>query len=208
MWNWLVREWQWPAAALFAGLMLLVLLPPVAFFLGTAVALVFAQLPIYLIHQYEEHAGDRFRRYVNRTVGRGVEALTPAATFWINSVGVWGVIVLAVYLAWLVDPSAGLVAGYLTVINGIAHIGPALRQREYNPGVITAVVLFLPMGGACVYESGSGGGFWPHAAGFIGALAIHIAIVIHVVRRVSRLTKSKPAPADTSAFAVPQPSGV
>ena len=194
MWTWLVREWQWPTAALFAGVMLLAVLPPVAFFAGTAVALVFAQLPIYMLHQYEEHAGDRFRRYINATLGGGREALTPGATFWINSLGVWAVDVLALYLAWLVAPSAGLVAGYLPLVNALAHIGPTLARREYNPGLVTAVVLFLPAGGWCVYETGSGDGFWPHAAGLAGAIAIHAAIVGYVVRRLARLRKSEAVP--------------
>lgn len=195
MWNWLVREWQWPTAALFAGIVLLAILPPLAFFTGPAVALVFAQLPIYMIHQYEEHAGDRFRKYANDVIGGGREALTPGATFWINSVGVWGVILLAVYLAWLVAPSAGLVAGYLTVVNGVSHIAQAVARREYHPGLGTAVALFLPVGGWCVYESGTGDGFWPHAAGLAGALAIHAAIVAYVVRRLAGLKRGEEGPA-------------
>lgn len=193
MWTWLVREWQWPTAALFTGVVLLAVLPPVAFFTGTAVALVFAQLPIYMLHQYEEHAGDRFRKYANTVLGGGQEALTPAATFWINSVGVWGVDVLALYLAWLVAPSAGLVAGYLTVVNAAVHLAQAVARREYHPGLVTAVVLFLPVGGWCVYEAGAGGGFWPHAAGLAGAVAIHAMIVAYVARRLAGLRKAEVA---------------
>jgi len=88
MWNWLVRRWQWPEAALFAADFLLALVPLVASKGGAALALIFVQLPVYLFHQWEEHAGDRFRQYVNRMIGRGQEALTPAATFWINALGV------------------------------------------------------------------------------------------------------------------------
>ena len=194
MWTWLVREWQWPTAALFAGVGLLVVLPPVAFFTGTAVALVFAQLPIYMLHQCEEHKDDRFRKYANAVIGGGREALTPGATFWINSVGVWGVDLLALYLAWLVAPSAGLVAGYLTVVNAVVHIAQAVARREYNPGLVTAVLLFLPVGGWCVYESGTGDGFWPHAAGLAGAVAVHAVIVAHMVRRLASLKAAAPEP--------------
>jgi hypothetical protein len=62
MWCWLVREWQWPSAALFAAGFLLVAFPPFAAIGGTAVASVFGQLSIYMLHQAEEHRGDRFRR--------------------------------------------------------------------------------------------------------------------------------------------------
>src|SRR5262245_42354628 len=133
MWNWLVRKWQWPAAALFAAAVLLALLPIFIATAGWPLALVFVQLPIYMVHQWEEHRGDRFRLYANRVIGGGREALTPAATFWINCLGVWAVDLLAIYAAWAWGPGAGLVAGYLAVINGLLHIGPALARREYNP---------------------------------------------------------------------------
>ena len=34
MWHWLVREWHWPAAALFAGLFLLAIVPVMAVLAG------------------------------------------------------------------------------------------------------------------------------------------------------------------------------
>src|SRR5215813_14043384 len=100
MWRWLVCDWQWPAAAVFAGVFLLTLVPLFAGLAGAALTLVYVQLPVYLLHQGEEHIGDRFRLYVNRAVGGGREALTPAATFWINSLGVWVYNLVFLYLAW------------------------------------------------------------------------------------------------------------
>ncbi len=35
-----------------------------------------------MLHQLEEHWGDRFRSYVNNTVFGGVEALTVADVLW------------------------------------------------------------------------------------------------------------------------------
>ena len=49
---------------------------------------VYLLLPIYMLHQYEEHERDRFRRYFNDTVGRGQDALTAKAVFLINVPGV------------------------------------------------------------------------------------------------------------------------
>src|SRR5215471_13958423 len=117
MWDWLVRQWQWPAAALFAATFLLLLVPMIAPHVGTPLTLLLVQLPIYMLHQWEEHAGDRFRLYTNRVIGHGQEALTPTATFWINCLGVWVVDLTALYFAWLVAPAAGLAAGYLALVN-------------------------------------------------------------------------------------------
>lgn len=191
MWRWLVRDWRWPAAALFAAGFLLAALPAVAAAGGPAVALVFAQLPAYLLHQWEEHAGDRFRAHVNRAIGGGREALTRPATFWINALGVWGVILAAVNLAWLVGPAAGLAAGYLTLVNAALHVGPAVARREPNPGLVTAVGLFVPLGGWCVVAADAGPA--AHAAGLAVAVGVHLAVVAHVVRRLRALGPTKDA---------------
>jgi hypothetical protein len=189
MWRWLVRDWQWPAAALFAAVFLLALLPVFAAHAGAALALVFLQLPVYMIHQWEEHTGDRFRQYANRTIGGGREALTPAGTFWINSLGVWGVDLAALYLAWKVEPAAGLVAGYLAVVNAVLHIGPAVARREYNPGLVTAAGLLLPAGGWCVWQAGSECGWLPHVLGLASAVGVHVVVVGYVAGRLARLPK-------------------
>jgi len=144
--GWLVGQWHWPAACLFAAGVMLLTMPVWAYAAGTALALVFLQLPIYMVHEFEEHTGDRFRKYLNRNVA-GCEALTPGATFWINAVGVWGLELVALYLAAFVDLSFGLVAFYLPLVNALTHVREAVVRREYNPGLWTAVVLFLPISG-------------------------------------------------------------
>lgn len=188
--GWLVGRWQWPAAALFAGLFLLAIVPAV-FAAGPLVLVVYLQLPAYLVHQYEEHAGDRFRLYVNRVIGGGREALTPVATFWINALGVWAVDLAALYLAVFLDPALGLIAVYLPVVNALGHVGPAVARREYNPGLGTALGLFLPLGGYALYVLGSAPGTtWiDHAIGAGVAVAVHAAIIAHVARRLARLPR-------------------
>ena len=144
--DWLVAKWQWPAATLFAACFLAVLAPMVFHYAGTPLGLVYLQLPIYMLHQFEEHRGDRFRIWVNRTIGHGREVLTPIATFWINSLLVWGLDLVALYLACFVSLWLGLIAIYMPIVNGIAHVVPAIINRRYNPGLVTGIVLFLPVG--------------------------------------------------------------
>jgi len=145
------------------------------------------QLPIYMIHQYEEHEGDRFRIFVNEVIGHGREALSLQAVFVINVFGVWGVNLVALLLARFVDPGFGLIAIWLTLLNGIIHIAQGLALRRYNPGLVTAVVMFLPAGAAGVWmmsRSGHGSPGW-QALGFAVAALIHVAIVVHVRRRLA-----------------------
>ena len=59
--DWLVNRWQWPYAALFTAGFLAVLAPFVFRVAGVPLGLIYLQLPVYMLHQYEEHAGDRFR---------------------------------------------------------------------------------------------------------------------------------------------------
>ncbi len=142
---WLVDEWQWPYAATFAACFLLCLVPVVWSEGGVAAMLIFIQLPVYMLHQLEEHAGDRFRLYVNDRLAAGRAALGRGLTFAINLLGVWVLILASILLAYYVDPGLGLIGVYLTGVNAVVHILVALGRREYNPGLITAVAVFVPL---------------------------------------------------------------
>src|SRR5262245_51651368 len=97
----MIKSWletHWVAGALFMASALLLLLPTGAGG-GAAMLLIYLASPIYMLHQIEEHTGDRFRQFVNRTVFGGVEALTVSDVLWINLPGVWGMNLLALYAA-------------------------------------------------------------------------------------------------------------
>jgi Protein of unknown function with HXXEE motif len=158
--------------------LLLLLLPLWAFETGIVLALVYLQLPLYMLHQLEEHAGDRFRRFVNDRIAGGRDALTPMATLVINVVGVWLVDLISLYLAFFVNPGFGLIAVYLATI----------ILRAYNPGLWTAILLFLPLGAWSLYVlTSAGAGLGEHVLGLIVAVTIHVMILAHVRRRVSRM---------------------
>ena len=86
----MVKSWletHWVAGAIFMCFAFLLLLP--AGEAGSEFYLWFIYLasPIYMMHQVEEHTGDRFRTYINNTVFGGVEALTVNDVLWINLPG-------------------------------------------------------------------------------------------------------------------------
>ena len=190
--DWLVGKWQWPYAALFAAGFLGAIAPVVFRFAGAAVGLVYLQLPIYMVHQYEEHAGDRFRPWVNAMIGHGQEVLTPIATFWINSLLVWLLDLVALYLARFVDLSFGLIAIYLPVVNAFGHIVPGVVKRQYNPGLLTSLLLFLPVGlvSILVVSHAAGSSVGDHLLAFAVAIAVHGVIIAHVRRRMAYLSRS------------------
>lgn len=186
--GWLVGQWQWPAACLFAASIMLLLTPVWIATFGTALALIAMQLPLYMVHEWEEHTGDRFRKYINQNIAH-CEALTPPATFWINAIGVWGVEIVTIYLACFVHLSFGLVAFYLPLVNALSHIRQSIARREYNPGLWTSLILFLPISGWGLYVVSiqSGATRMDHAVSFGIAVAVHVVIIAYVVRRVLKL---------------------
>ena len=94
-------------------------------------------------------------------------------------------------MAWFIRPSLGLIAVYMALVNGVLHVVSARVRREYNPGLLTAIGLFLPLGGLGIYVLNTAGPDWEsHAIGFGEALAVHIAIVVHVVRRIAYLNRA------------------
>ena len=186
----LITNWVYGGA--LAGVLLLLLAPTLTREWPAALAATFLLLPIYMLHQYEEHDKDRFRLAINRLVGQGKEVLTPGAVFVINVPGVWGVIGTSWVLAARFGVGWSLVAVDLVLVNALGHIAQAIRLRAYNPGLVTAVVLFLPSG---IYTwrqvYGAGGGTLGYQILGLGvALGIHAAILITVQQKLHTIAKS------------------
>jgi hypothetical protein len=183
----LVSHWVYGGA--LAGVLLLALSPLLLAGWPAPLAATFLLLPAYMLHQFEEHDDDRFRRHFNATMGKGREALTPLVVFITNVPGVWGVIALSLYAAAHWGIGWALVAAYLVLVNAVVHIVHGVVFRGYNPGLGTAIAIFLPLGGATVALVDGAGGGTPamHATGLVAAVLVHAAILAHVRRRLSTL---------------------
>jgi hypothetical protein len=126
--------------------------------------------------------------YLNQKVAH-CDALTPEGAFWINSLGVWGLDIVMLYLAVFVNPALALAAFYLPIVNALTHIREAVARREYNPGLCTSIVLFLPIAGLGLYRvSVESGATWREQLLGLGiAVAIHVALIVYLVGRVRKL---------------------
>ncbi|WP_419806031.1 HXXEE domain-containing protein [Terriglobus sp.] len=160
------------------------------------------QLPIYVVHQLEEHVHDRFRLAINRDIGRGSDVLSHRAVLLINVIGVWVIEWTALYLAIYVHPGWAMLAFALAVINALSHIGGAIALRSYNPGLVTALLLLLPSGiaGARALRAATPLTSAPSLASIAIIVVEHIWIVAHVLhRRVQLQQHSSPAGRAASA---------
>lgn len=182
MFNRLVDNWVY--GGFLAGILLVAIAPLVTAHWPASLTAAFLCLPAYMIHQYEEHDQDRFRNFVNRILGNGREVLTRKAVFLINILGVWGGIALGLWLAAQVESGFALIPFYLLLLNGMIHMVQAAAGRSYNPGLITGIVVFIPLScwGLFAVDRSGAGTLTMHAIGLAAAVAIHLAIVIPVLR--------------------------
>lgn len=109
-------------------------------------------LPLYIVHQFEEHGVDlagvhyAFRDSLCGTMGYADASTCPIPLSFITAVNVgtvWGASVLAVAFGRR-RPLIALSAYGIPLVNAITHIAGALRDQSYNPGLLTAVLLFVP----------------------------------------------------------------
>ena len=186
-WAWIFANWFYAGAV--AAAFLLALVPLLAGVWSLPLLSVYLLLPIYMIHQVEEHYGDRFRTFFNRVLGGGREVLTHFAVVVINVVGVWLVFLLTLYAAWFGGIGFGLIATYTMLVNALLHVGPAIKLRGYNPGLVSAIILFVPFGlMALVSVSGAPGvTVVDHVMGIIAAVLIPGAIMVYAKRRAATL---------------------
>ena len=109
-------------------------------------------VPLYMFHQFEEHGIDMMGRryYFIETLCTSMyppNAECPDNEMYILAVNV-GMIWIASAIGAIygaADPIIGA-TGCLAIpaINCIGHIVPAIASGQYNPGLLTAVVLFVP----------------------------------------------------------------
>ncbi len=98
---------------------------------------------IFIAHFSEEAPG--FVAWFNARVQRSIT--TPL--FWTVNYTALGITVGVVILEWLSASalSAALVVAWLSLLmlaNALFHIAGALADRAYMPGVVTAILLYLP----------------------------------------------------------------
>ncbi|MEJ8562340.1 HXXEE domain-containing protein [Yoonia sp. GPGPB17] len=114
-------------------------------------------LVAYIVHQFEEHWIDAFGQtyafhpYLNDFLSdltgsqRGTEFMSPTSIFVINTSLVWLVGALGLWRGSN-HIFATLCMAAIVVVNAVSHIGASLIAGGYNPGLVTGIVIFVPLG--------------------------------------------------------------
>lgn len=147
-------------------------------------ALLLAAPPIFVAHFLEEAPG--FVAWFNAHVARGIT--TPL--FWSVNYTALGITLAVVALEWQsrTTLSASLAVAWLSFLmfaNALLHLAGAIVDGAYVPGLVTALLLYLPYYGAVVTRvvrlrrlSRSG----VAAAAFLGALPMLVHGYLIIVR--------------------------
>lgn len=109
--------------------------------------------PMYLFHQFEEHGIDAMGRHyaflgeLCSTLGYQPASscpADPAFIFAVNAVACQ----IAFAMAWVLRTRRPLVSACawgIPIVNAVTHIAAAVMHRSYNPGLVTSLVLFVPL---------------------------------------------------------------
>jgi hypothetical protein len=148
----LLFDWPW-AALLLAAVLAVVLLVELRTTSARDPRWVLGWLwPMYLLHMFEEHGIDvlggryAFLGFLCRTLGYPALSSCPATPEFVFSVNVLAC-QIAFGLAFFLRRTRPLIAACawgIPLVNAVAHVLPALVTGRYNPGLLTALVLFLP----------------------------------------------------------------
>lgn len=198
--GWLVRDTFWSRAAVPLAGVLLLRTPLARRRWGHDGFFVYLQLPLYMLHQYEEHGHGAFKAEINRLLRPRGRQITDTQIFVINILGVWGVDCVALYLTRRGSTASGLAAAYLSVVNGLLHAAVALRLRRYNPGLWTALLLLLPCGTHAVRRIGGAGA----AHGAVHARGLLVAVVVHLLTLLSIMRRPRAHPSPLAPTASPR----
>ena len=146
MTNWLYKNWAKLSVLLVIAITLLVI-----YFIkleNTVLFLIWIQIPIYLLHQFEEHWRNGFKNYINKKVFQvqeGEYPLNDKNIFWINIPIIWILMPIFAGLSSM-NIMFGLWIPYFAVFNSLSHVVFSIRNREYNPGLIVSLILGIPLG--------------------------------------------------------------
>jgi hypothetical protein len=132
-------------------------------------------VPAYLVHVAEEWFGG-FPAWIGTIVGR---PLSPAAFLFINGVGL--VLLVFAIRAAISSERYGWIAvalAMVALINTLAHAAGAVLVGSYSPGLVSAVVLYVPLGSLAMIRAIDHSPRPQLTRGIVAGLVIHALVFL------------------------------
>jgi hypothetical protein len=144
--KWLERNW--PNSTIFLAAYLSLML--VLFVRNDYPLLIWARLPAYFLHEFEEYVlPGGFLKWFNRHALHSPAddwPLTPLIALWLNVPIIFIAFPISGVLATEFGLNYGLWMAYFAVVNASGHLIMSFIFRGYNPGLIVSALLNIPLG--------------------------------------------------------------
>jgi hypothetical protein len=129
------------------------------------------------------------RRFLQLGDSKEYNVLTKVSAFCINILEVWVLFIVSFYLAKYVAIGVAFVPVCGTIFNGFTHAIASIVLRRYNPGLYTALVLFLPWGMFLLiyFNAITRPSLLFNGVGLLVGILLHAIILGYALRRRSKL---------------------
>jgi hypothetical protein len=195
MMSWL--EENWPKSTIFLAVYSTIFIFLFVLEKDVALFLIWIQLPIYWLHQFEEFVfPGGFMETFNRQILGSDEREWPLSrkeVFWINIPIIYIAFPLSAILAGIVDISIGIWTAYFSILNAISHVGVFVRKKKYNPGLFVSVFLNIPFGVFAVWYFYSNDviSVLGHLVGILLAVAVQGGLMVWGLKFMRAKVKEK-----------------
>ena len=184
--NWMYKNWAKICIILSVVVTLIIFL--VVKTSDVLLFLIWIQIPIYLLHQFEEHSWPGgFKKFFNKEIFHvedGEYPLNDTNIFWINVPIIWILMPIFAALSYI-NLFFGLWIPYFAVFNSLTHVIAAIIKRKYNPGLFISLILGIPVATYTLWL------FYTlinipliiTILSLLSVLLLHLAIVVTAIRR-------------------------
>ena len=189
MTNWMYKNWA--KICIFLSVVVTLIIFLVVKTSDVLLFLIWIQIPIYLLHQFEEHSWPGgFKKFFNKEifhVEEGEYPLNDTNIFWINVPIIWILMPIFAALSYI-NLFFGLWIPYFAVFNSLTHVIAAIIKRKYNPGLFISLILGIPVATYTLWL------FYTlinipliiTILSLLSVLLLHLAIVVTAIRRSKR----------------------
>ena len=144
--NWLYLNWA--RICLILSIIVTIIIFLVVKTNNLILFLIWIQIPIYLLHQFEEHYWPGgFKNFFNKeifNVQDGEYPLNDSSIFWINVPIIWVLMPIFAALSYI-NLFFGLWIPYFAVFNSLTNVVAVIVKSKYNPGLFVSLVLGIPV---------------------------------------------------------------